>query len=257
MPQAMSNNVTSARKSRVKWGAATALVIGVALHTVPAAAQCEFNLARSKGLKASLVRNFYPCPGTEFHPGELTVTKAGTPSCSPVEPMSDPDGLRTSYQFGPSGSCSVSLSAKLISDCSEIEDANNPGTSLGLPSDPCHVTYVRSKCSGIVTAQGAPIDEEDTGWKLTMVTRASLDDQTGGDMTVIDFPITFDFPAPDDGKISLSSNSAQALSDVFGTSSADLPPCTSMELVSLVLKAPGGTNGLPFAQIGQGTRPKE
>jgi hypothetical protein len=235
-----------------------AAVTLVTIYAGVASAQCDFNAVPARGVKGSMVRNFAPCPGTEHPAGEVTATKSGTPACAPVEPRQyAATGLATQYKFGPKGKCSVSTSAKLVAFCDEIEDANNPGMSLGLPHDPCHVTYVKSKCSGIVDALGEPIKASDVGWKLATMSRASLDDQVGGDMTVIDFPVTFDYSIPDNGKISVDSNSAQALADLIGTNAADLPPCTSIEVVNVVIKAPGGSEGLPFAKLGQATKPKE
>jgi hypothetical protein len=233
-----------------------AVVALVTVYAGVASAQCAFNIVPARGVKGSMVRNMAPCPSTEHPAEEVTATKSGTPACAPVEPR-QVAGSATPYKFSAKGKCSVSTSAKIVSLCSEIEDANNPGSSLGLPAEPCHVTFVKSKCSGIVNALNEPITSTDVGWKLATMSRASLDDQVGGDMTVIDFPVTFDYSIPDNGKIAVDSNSAQALADLIGTNAADLPPCTSIEVVNVVIKAPGGTDGLPFAKLGQATKPKE
>ena len=49
------------------------------------------------------------------------------------------------------------------------------------------VAFVSAKCGDILKADGVtPIDASDDGWLLATLTRATFDDQTNGDMTVID-----------------------------------------------------------------------
>src|SRR6185369_8152752 len=192
----------------------------------------SFNIAPAKGVRGSFVRTYASCPGTE-HPTANTQTDGGTDACSPVTPPTV-DGQATTYQYDRAkGKCSGTTQAKLVKDCSLVEDES--GTPLGLQPGPCHITYVKSKCSGILRSDGqTPIDGAmDDGWTFATLSRASFNDDAGGDMTVIDFPVTFAYSVPDNGKIEVDSNSAEALIDLVGQNNAELPPCTSIEIVDV------------------------
>lgn len=222
----------------------------VGLYASSASAQCAFDIAPAKGVKGSMVRNFAPCPGTE-NPTINASTEGGTEACTPVTPV-ELNGNATLYSYGEKGGCSVQTSAKLVSDCSELTDANK--VPLGLQAVPCHVTFVKGKCKGILGTDGkTPIGALDTGWSLATLSRTSLDDATNGDMTVIDFPVTFNFGEPKNGSMKLSGSSAEELKDLVGVNNADLPPCTAIEVVDVIIKDPAG---LPFARLGGATVPK-
>ena len=213
------------------------------------AANCAFNSAPAKGVKGSMVRNYASCPGTE-HPTANTETEGGTDACTPVTPATA-GGDGTLYTYGPKGKCSVQTSAKLVKDCGALEDAN--GNSLGLQAGPCHVTFVKSKCSGLLGTDGlSPIGSGDDGWSLATLSRATLADNTNGDMTVIDFPVTFLYSTPDNGNMAINSSSAEALIPLVGANNADLPTCTQIEVVDVTIKDPAN---LPFAKLGGATRP--
>jgi len=227
-----------------------AAVALVGLYAGTASAQCDFNSAAAKGVKGSMVRNYAPCPGTE-HPTSNTATEGGTEACTPVIPYQGGTGNSTLYTYSSKGKCDVSTSAKLVSDCSALTDAS--GAPLGLQSGPCHVTYVASKCSGILGTDGVtPIGAGDIGFSLATLTRATFNDATNGDMTVIDFPVTFNYSTPSSGKMAVKSSSAEALIPLVGVNNADLPACTSLEIVDVSIKDPAG---LPFAKLGGATRP--
>lgn len=222
----------------------------VGLYAGTASAQCDFNSAAAKGLKGSMVRNYAPCPGTE-NPTANTNTEGGTDACTPVTPYQQGAGSSTLYTYSSKGKCDFSASAKLVTDCSALTDS--AGAPLGLQAIPCHVTYVASKCGGILGTDGVtPIGAGDVGFALATLTRATFDDATGGDMTIIDFPVTFNYSTPSSGKMAIKSNSAEALVPLVGVNNADLPACTSLEIVDVVIKDPAG---LPFARLGDATRP--
>jgi hypothetical protein len=223
-----------------------------------ASALCDFDIAPAKGVKSTLVRAYAPCPGTE-HDFENSETEAGTASCSPVKVkalLGEVPAGQTPYNFSAKGKCSVSTTAKLLDSCADL--TKDDGTPLGLQAVPCHVTFVKSKCSGILgsgsTANddtgGTLIDEGDDGWTLATLSRATLADPSNGDMTVIDFPVQFNYDTPSKGKLKLDSNSAEALKPLVGVNNADLPTCTSIEIVDVVVKDP---NDLPFARLGGAT----
>lgn len=214
-----------------------------------ASAQCDFDVAPAKGLKASMVRSFAACPGTD-HPTGNTSTEGGIEACTPVVPRSV-GSSPTLYSFGEKGKCDVRTSSKLVKDCSGLTNA--AGTPLGLQAGPCHVTFVNSKCSGILGTDGQTlIGASDDGFSLATLTRATMDDASGGDMTVIDFPVTFTYSVPSNGKMSVDSSSAESLVPLVGVNNAGLPSCTSIEFVDVVVKDP---QGMPFAVLGAATIP--
>jgi hypothetical protein len=222
----------------------------VGLYASNASAQCSFNTAPAKGVSGSLVRNYAPCPGTE-HPSANTSTEGGTDACTPVVPAGV-DGDSTLYSFSSKGKCTIKTSAKLESDCSAVTAGD--GSSLGLEAHPCHVTYVSSKCSGILGTDGVtPIGASDDGFALATLSRATVNDATNGDMTIIDFPVTFNYSTPSKGGMEVASSSAEALVPLVGVNNADLPACTQIEVVNVIVKDPAG---LPFAKLGQATKPK-
>ena len=223
----------------------------VGLYAGSASAQCEFNaLAKTKGIKGSMIRAFAGCPSTEYPTINTSTGAGGTPACN--DPM---DGVLpaggTTYVFGEKGSCSVDLKAKLEKDCALLEDAS--GAVIGLPPGPCHVTYVKGNCKGIMQSDGiSPINAiDDAGWSLATLSRATVNDADNGDMTIIDFPVTFLFGDPNNGGIKVDSSSAEALAGIVGPSGAALPPCTQIEVVKITLKDP---NGDAFAVLGGGTK---
>lgn len=239
-----------------------AVVVAVGFYAGSASAQCTFGFdggtpetsrgpAPAKGLKGNLVRTYAGCTSTE-HPTEDTNTEAGTPACSPVIPP-ELDGGPTPYAFSAKGKCTVQTQAKLLKDCSKAEDS--AGNGLGLDERPCHVTFVRSSCKGVVRADGVTgiNGAIDDGWELKTLSRASLNDPTNQDVTVIDFPVAFSYSTPEEGEMEIDSSSAEALLPLVGANGAALPACTSIELVNVVIVDP---NGRQFAKLGGATVPK-
>ena len=231
---------------KVTFSLAAVALVGFCAST--ASAQCAFDHVKGKGVKGSFVRNYAPCPGTE-HPAPNAETEGDTDACTPVTPK-EVDGEATAYSFGDKGGCTIQTQAKLVSACEDVEGSD--GSPLGLEPGPCHITYVKGKCKDIVDGAAVPIDGDDIGWGFATLSRASLDDETNHDMTVIDFPVTFAFGTPSNGGMKISSNSAEALSPLVGANNAELPTCTSIEIVDVTIKDP---LGLPFAKLGGATVP--
>jgi len=197
-----------------------------------------------------MVRTYAPCPG-EDHPNVNATTESGVDACSPVTPPSD-GVVGTAYSFGPSGGCSIATKASVLKDCSTAADSS--GQPLNLPARACHITKVSGKCKGIVQADATvPINEADDGWQLAVVGRASVDDGVGGDMTVVDFPMSFYFSTPKDGAMSIDATTAEALLPMFGPKLAALPACTSLEIQDMTIRDP---QGRLFAVPGDATAPK-
>jgi hypothetical protein len=223
-----------------------------------ASAQCNFDVVmKSKGVKSSMIRAYAACPSTEYGNATTSETGGGVPACEPVTARKDNDGTGqgTVYNFGEKGTCDVQTKGKINDACEELEDEN--GNNLNLPMGACHVVEVKAKCKDILQDDEAtPINETaDDGWSLATLSRATLNDNTNGDMTVIDFPVTFFFDPPKNGGLKLKSNSAIALADILtDPSGAALPTCSQIQVVSIIVKDPAGRE---FATLGAGTATEE
>jgi len=238
------------------------VIAAAGIYCGTAGAQCTFGFdagtpeesrgpAPAKGVRGSMVRAYAACPSYSLHPVNAT-TESGTDACQPVTPPVLGGG-GTTYAYSAKGKCTVQTQAKLLKDCSKAEDA--AGNPLGLEARPCHVTFVRSSCKGIVRADGKTLitGAQDDAWELATLSRASLNDPTGGDMTVIDFPVAFTYSTPEDGEMEIDSSSAEALLPLVGANGAALPACTSIEMVSIKIKDPDHNT---FAQLGGATVPR-
>jgi hypothetical protein len=239
--------------NKVTLSIATIALVG--LYAGTASAQCDFNIVPAKGVKGSFVRNFAACPSTEHGTSIPNAeTEGDTDACQPVAPNED-DGVASQYSFvetpGDEGGCTIQTQAKLVKACEKVKDSN--GADLNLDPGPCHITYVKGKCWGIQNSSNVLIGESDAGWGFATLSRASLNDETGGDMTVIDFPVVFDFGIPKDGGMKIKANSAEALDGLVGPANAELPECTSIEIVDVTIKDP---QTLPFAKLGGATIPE-
>jgi hypothetical protein len=208
------------------------LVVGaVCCAAVTAHAQCAFDgPSKAKGFKTSLVRAFAPCPSVTFPiPNSQTGTGVGT--CAPPFPYSDPRAFARK-----NSGCTVSTSAKLESPCS-------------MPAGDCMNVSIKAKCTGLTLEGVTPSDADDQGYKLNIVTRATIDDRTFGDMTSINFPVSIPFSIPVRGKMSLETNTNTLLDDL---GLETLPPCSEVEIVSLSVQDPDGNI---YAKLGAGTHP--
>jgi len=116
----------------------------------------------------------------------------------------------------------------------------------------CMDMLIKAKCKDLRDGFGVPISPVyHDGWTLALVLRATIDDPLHGDMTVIDFPLTFEFPAPGSrGSLTLETTLSQRLHEIFGPD-ADLPACTNLALLTTYIRDPAG---LQFAAVGTSTR---
>lgn len=208
-----------------------AAVAALGFYASSASAQCAFDEpAKAKGLKVSMVKAMSSCPGVTFV-APNTTTMAGVAGCTPPTPLSI-------YQFeNEKGACSVKTTHKVESPCSD-----------GSPED-CSNLTLSVKCGGILNSDGISPNNQ-AGWNLNTVARASFDDNANGDMTVIDFPAQFAMEAASDGKLKGKFTTNDLLEELFGPGSA-LPRCTAIELITVKIADPSG--GL-FATIGTSGR---
>jgi len=225
---------------------ALALATAALVSSVEALAQCPFDVpAKAAGIKVSFVRAYDVCPG-QTYPMPNASTAAGVDACSPPVPF-PVLGTTTQYSFGPKGACSLSIKAKALGDCSVLEDED--GGSLGLPPSACHVEYLNSKCSDIRDAADEPIDADDAGFALAMLLRWTTQDPNGA-MTWIDFPVAFSYSEPKSGSMQIKTTLQATLRDILGPTGAALAPCTTTELLALVIRDNEYTQ---FAKIGYST----
>jgi len=210
-----------------------AAVALIGASAVGAHAQCAFDgPAKAKGMKTSLVRAYAGCPSITFA-GPNSQTGGGTPTCAP------PYATSQNYVFDDAkGSCDFKTKGKVEAPC-EFNSVTRPCFNLSL----------QAKCKGITHPDTSPIDGgDDAGWSLSTVSRATLDDEDNGDMTVINFPVNVAFDIPSNGGISVKTDTNHILDDLGLPS---LVACTQVEVVSLSIQDP---DGAPFAVMGAGTR---
>jgi hypothetical protein len=208
-----------------------AAVAALGAYASTASAQCDFNEpGKAKGLKSSFVKAYAACPGITF-PATNTTTMAGVPGCAAPFALS-------AYKFEPlKGKCDLKTSHKVELPCSTGNPAGCSNLSLSV------------KCSGVLNADGVTPNNQ-AGWNLNTVARATFDDNSSGDMTVIDFPAQFALAQANAGKISGKFTTNQLLTDLFGAGS-ELPVCTAVQLVRVAIADPSGNT---FATMGTSGR---
>jgi hypothetical protein len=208
-----------------------AAVAALGAYASVASAQCSFDEpAKAKGLKSSLVKAMASCPGITF-PSSNTSTMAGVPGCATPFELS-------AYKFdNDKGSCSLKTTHKVEAPC-----------STGNPT-PCSNLGLSVKCAGVNNADGVTPNNQ-SGWNLNTVARATFDDNSNGDMTVIDFPAQFPLAPASGGKFSGKFDTNTLLNGLFGPGS-ELPACTAIQLVSVGIADPAGNI---FATMGTSGR---
>jgi len=208
-----------------------AAVVALGAYASSASAQCAFNEpAKAKGLKSSLVKNYAACPGITF-PSDNTSTMAGVPGCATPFATS-------AYKFdSASGKCDLKTSHKVENPCK----TGNPVA--------CSNLSLKVSCKGVLNPDGVTPNAS-AGWNLNTVARATFDDNSNGDMTVIDFPAQFSLPPASKGKLSGKFDTSTLLNDLFGEGS-ELPACTAVQLIRVAIADPSGNT---FAAMGSSGR---
>jgi hypothetical protein len=161
-----------------------------------------------------------------------------------------PGGDITEYGFGPDGYCTLTASSDVAPDCSKLRGSN--GVVMGLAAIPCHVTTVKAQCRDIRDESQLLIGPGEPFWYVAMLLRLTIDDPTAGDVTMIDLPVNFSFGDAEEGSLRMRTNTAEALSTVFGPAVAALPACTSLQIERILVRDP---TGLTFASAGLATQP--
>lgn len=226
---------------------ALAAVLAVGISASMASAQCAFEHPKqAKKVQASLVQAFVSC-GNPGGNSPNTTVGGSVPACKPPETFCEQSANcpGTGWEWDESGA-SGTVVFKSLQFCY----GKSTGTPLVAcsPTDPLNSAqggsadlYVALKLKKVLTS-GNQNPATGTG-TLATVARATMNDTTNGDATVIDFPAGFQFNLVD-GAANMKTSSDALLNT---QSLAGLPPCTSIELVSVHVL---DTNGDKFASIG-------
>ena len=235
---------------------ALAAVFVVGMAASAAHAQCDFqHPKKASKLQSNLVQAFVSCN----NPGGNTpnnTTGGGIPSCSPPETFSNQAGNCNnggwvwSSNIGPHAGPAASggqIAFKALKHCLGV----STGTALPpcIPSSPLNTgppvaadLDVKLKLKKILDC-GTGDYVNGVDGTLATLSRATLNDNTNGDQTVIDFSAQFPFHMVN-GAANLHT-SADAVLNFIGN--AGLPPCTSIEVVGIrILDA----NNDAFADLG-------
>jgi hypothetical protein len=221
---------------------AAALVLGIAGAANAASSPCTpFNHyehpAKASQIKAALVQAFVSCnnPGGRVSNSE---TETGTATCYPAETNAAfnaqangdvPDGTWT---WGPKSQGTLSFKAGK----NKIGPDQNP-----LNQDPNAVDlYIQIKISDIHDENGLA----NGSGSVNSLARTTLIDRAEQKvMTVFDFPTAFPIQAIN-GKVSRKISATEIINPL---NQPALPKCTTIELVSVVIRDPNTNN---FAAIG-------
>jgi len=249
-------------------------VVGMAASA--AHAQCDFqHPKKASKLQSNLVQAFVSCN----NPGGNTpnnTTGGGIPSCSPPETFSNQAGncnnggwvwRRRGCVGGANGGANCTVDSECpASTCGLLDAASSGqiafkalkhclGVSTGTALPPCIPSSplntgppvaadldVKLKLKKILDC-GTGDYVNGVDGTLATLSRATLNDNTNGDQTVIDFSAQFPFHMVN-GAANLHT-SADAVLNFIGN--AGLPPCTSIEVVGIrILDA----NNDAFADLG-------
>ena len=210
------------------------VLIGLAAGLLPASdvgAQCAFNRPLGSSsytglVSTSLVRAFVSCN----NPGGNVPNTVGifglVPSCPPVENYHQRDGSPAGgWTFGP-GTSYGRVQIKRTSG----------GANLVYPPTARDAAIVL-KLYHIGRADGGPGFASGSGSVLIMV-RATTNEYESGDMTMIDFPLSFGFTLTG-GSVSMTKKVGDVLMGI-PPGLPRFPDCTTLEIVSVAVKDPNG-----------------
>jgi hypothetical protein len=212
-------------------------------------AQCAFQHPKKAGkLQSNLVQAQVSCG----NPGGNTVnsmTEGNVPACKPPQTVSEQHGNDTVGgwkwdAFKAQGKLTLQAKNSCAGQGKDTAiPACVPSSPLNTGPPPSADLLVKLSLKGIRSGPGAGTADATGPGNLATVTRATFNDRMNGDITVVDFPAGFPFSLAE-GKTNLKT-SADAL--LNGIGQPGLPPCSSLELVSIrVVDSMGDT----FAVMG-------
>lgn len=223
------------KKHLIAAGAAVLALGSVSLASaasVPCAAQYQ-HPAKAASLKSSLVQAFVSCNNPGGNVPNATTETGTVPTCYPAETYNENAGSQPGgWTWGPKSQGSISFKA----------GANKIFTPPNPPSGGVDL-YIQVKISDI--RDGTALADTTFG-QVSTVARATFPDRLEnalGPMTIIDFPTGFPIQVLG-GKVSKKYSATQILN---GLGQPALPNCTTIEVVSVLVKDP---NNNAFASIG-------
>jgi hypothetical protein len=198
----------------------------VATTPLPAEAQCAFDRPNGSSgstatLTTSLVRAFVSCGNVGGNAPNAT-SAGGLPTCQPVETFHEQSGSPANgWQFH-EGTSYGRVYVKRSSG----------GPNLGFPPT-LHDATITLKLYHIGNESGGGFASGNG--RILVLLRATFDDYVSGDMTAIDFPLTFSFTLTGSGSVSIS----KKVGDVLATiSQPRFPDCTTLEIVTVRVSDP-------------------
>ncbi|MBI3767336.1 MAG: hypothetical protein HY271_02455 [Deltaproteobacteria bacterium] len=210
--------------------AAAVLVVGVSASAVHA--QCAFQHPVAAGKFAgSFVQAFVSCGNVGGNSPNSNAGGGAAPACKPPETFAQQAGSPSgSWKWGAKGVASISLKS--------IKQA--PPVPAVSPADSSDVK-IALKGAGLEYSPGVPVNS--SSGALSTVTRATFNDRTSGDVTVVDFPVNFPLTVVN-GAVKLKTTADTQLN---ADTLAGLPHCTSLEVVHNTIV---DENGNAFGNIG-------
>jgi hypothetical protein len=214
--------------------AAALAVAGLASIASAAAVPCAVSYqhpSKAKGLKSSLVQAFVSCNNPGGNTPNATTETGTVPTCYPATTLHQQAGSPPlGWLWGPKSKGDISFSAGK-------NKVQHP-----LNTDPNAVDLkIKIGIKNILDNTG---DADGTNGTVQTVARATLIDRAATQlMTVIDFPTGFGIPVTK-GKVNKKTSATVILN---GLSQPALPACTTIEVVSVLVKDP---NGNTFANLG-------
>lgn len=191
--------------------------------------------AKAAKLTSNLVQAFVSCGNPGGNTPNATTETGTVPTCFPAETYNEQAGSPASgWLWGPKSQGSIAFKA-----------GKNKVVNPSLNTDPNAVDlYIQIKISDVRNA-GGPADG--SSGNVATVARATLIDRAnppGELMTVIDFPTGFQVTVQPGGKIQKKTSATEILNALLQPA---LPRCTTIEVVSVLVKDP---NGNAFANLG-------
>jgi hypothetical protein len=232
-------------KKHILAAGAAVLALGTASIATAASTPCAATYphpAAAKQIKSALVQAFVSCNNPGGNTPNATTESNVTPTCYPAESFHENAGSPAlGWTWGPKGKGDITFKAGKNKLCGLPDYGQNDCGAD--PGDPGEVDlYITLKMSDIRDNTGLATGTNGT---VSSSVRATLIDRAepSAPMTVIDFPTSF--PASvTNGKINQKSSATEILD---GLNQPALPPCTTLELISLLVIDP---NGNPFASMG-------
>ena len=210
---------------------------GVVLLPAYAGAQCAFDRPTGSTtytgyLSTSIVRAFVSCNNPGGDTPNVTNTTGTVPACAPVENFNEQAGSPSNgWEFRP-GSSYGRVTIKRTSGGQNINGLPTTATDAAVT---IKLYHIHQTSGGFASGDGT----------LQLLLRATMDDYTEGDMTVIDFPFGLPIHLSGNGSFSSTTKIGDYLRDQLHL--PRFPDCTSLEIVSIAVH---DANGNAFATMG-------